>query len=99
MEPIVLAAVPFAASLFSLATVLGLKAKLGAAPRGEDLGGETGVGAKMNALSDTIQEGAMYVAAPGVILVSPPPPHPPASAFSARRVQRTDFELVVQPAH
>lgn len=73
MEPIVLAAVPFAASLFSLATVVCLKSKLAAAPRGEDLGGETGVGAKMNALSDTIQEGAMYVVMPRPRPASPPP--------------------------
>jgi len=59
MEPIVLAVVPFGASLFSLATVMALKSKLGGAERGVDIGSDQGVGAKMNALSDTIQEGAM----------------------------------------
>jgi len=59
MEPVLLAAVPFAASIFSLATVFALKAKLGAAERGKDLGADKGVGAKMNELSDTIQTGAM----------------------------------------
>ena len=59
MEPALLAAVPFAASIFSLATVFGLKTKLGAAERGKDLGDDKDVGKKMNELSDIIQTGAM----------------------------------------
>ena len=58
MAPILIAAVPFGASILSLITVLGLNKKLQAAPRGEDLD-VPGLGKTMNELSDTIQEGAM----------------------------------------
>ena len=58
MAPILVAAVPFGASILSLAVVGGLNSKLQAAPRGEDLD-TPGMGKTMNDLSDVIQEGAM----------------------------------------
>ena len=65
MSPGNVAAVPLACSLLALLAVVWLKKTVASFPRGEDLD-LPGKGAEMNALSDTIQEGARFAARPAL---------------------------------